>query len=87
MVELFLRHTLSRIFDSNLHTVVKVGGKDADTAITGRKLTGIVGQRVEHEEREHLVGLDHGFCRLYIKGDTFHQERRPPFRQEVEERL
>ena len=74
MVELVLGHALAGVFDGNLYTVVEVACRDGDAAVLGRELTGIVGQRVEHEEGEHLVGLDHGFRGLHLEVDALHLE-------------
>ena len=87
MVELVLCHTLAGVFDGDFHTVVKIAGRDGDAAVLGCEFTGVVGQRVEHEEGEHLVGLDDGLRGLYLKIDTLHLERRASAPQQVEERL
>ena len=87
MVELVLCHTLAGVFDGDLHTVVKIAGRDGDTAVLGRELAGVVGQCVEHKEGEYLVCFDDGFRGLHLEVDALHLERCASAPQQVEERL
>ena len=85
--QLVISHALAGVFDSDFHTIVEVAGRDGDTAVLGREFTGVVSQRVEHEEGEHLVSLDDGLRALHFKFDTLHLERRASAPQQVEKRL
>ena len=85
--ELFLGHTLPSVLDGNLHTVGKFRSRDRHPTVATGKLSGIVGNGVQHEEGEHLVGFHDGLRRLYRQIHTFHLERRTALGEDVEECL
>ena len=89
VVELFGGHATTCIFDGNLYVVgiLRLRCTDRYSPTLFCELSGIIGQRVEHEEGEHLIGLDNGIGRRHVEGDTLHLERGAPLGDEVEELL
>ena len=53
-------HAMTRISHRHLYIVILLGSRDIHMTTFGRELTGIVCQRVQHEERQHTVSLDSG---------------------------
>ena len=60
-------------------------GIDADVAASGGELAGIVGQGVEHEERQHTVGLDSRSGGTDVEFDALHEEAALALGDDVEE--
>ena len=87
MVELLLGHTRAGILDRYLYIVASHLGLHVYPALLIGKLAGIVGQCVQHKQRQHLVGLHHGIGRLNIQLNTLHQERLLTLGQHIEQRL
>ena len=85
--ELIIRHSLTRILDSNFHIVLPLRGRYTHAPPTLCELAGIVGECIQHEERQHLIGLDHSRRRRHLEVDTFHLERGAPLGEEIKKRL
>ena len=51
------------------------------------KLTGVIGDGIDHEERKGAVGLHHGICRAHLQVYAPHLETHLSFGHNVEERL
>ena len=54
-------HATSRISHRHLDIVLVFSCRDIHMTTFGRELTSIVCQRVQHEKRQHTVGLNRGF--------------------------
>ena len=87
MGQLLLGHTLTGVLDGDLHAVVMFRSRDGHAAVATGELTGIVGNRVQHEEGEHLVGFHHCLRRRYRQFHTLHLERCTALGEDVEESL
>ena len=85
--QLFFGHTLPRVLYGNLHILLLLSGGDTDVAALLSELSGIVGHRVQHEERQHTVGFQHCVRRFYVQFDTFHLEGSTALSDDVEELL
>ena len=64
MGDLLFRHSLPRILDADLHIISAFLGTDKDLPTRIREFPGIISQRVDHEQGQGLVSLDHGLGRL-----------------------
>ena len=85
--QLLVVHPLARIGYGHFYIVVGLLGADADVAALVGELAGVVGERAEHEEREHAVGL-HTCCGgLHAERDASHLEAGFSFGHDVEEGL
>ena len=62
----------ARVLHCQLHKGTDIcptgSGRDGDPPTSGRELAGIIGQSVEHEEREGAVCLDDEVGGLHVKG-------------------
>ena len=67
-------HAYASVGDREFHVVGSFGGGHGDAAPFGCKLAGVIGQRVEHEEGQYAVGLDHGLGGRYLQADALHLE-------------
>ena len=85
--ELVGGHATACIVDGDLDKVGAFGGADADAPTLVCELAGIVGQRVEHKEGEHLIGLNNGIGGFDIELDALHLERGAALGYQVEELL
>ena len=85
--QLFVSHATAGISHGQLDVVGLFGSRDGDAAALIGELAGIVGQRVEHEERQHAVGLDNGIGRFDAERHSFHIECRAAAAHDVEQRL
>ena len=74
MCQLLSRHALACIGDREFYIVVALSGRDIHPSTIIRKLTGIVGQRVEHKQGKYAVGLDGRLCRMHTELYTLHVE-------------
>ena len=87
MLKLLIGHSLTCIFNRYLNIVgFNCCLHTYLSAVVG-KLSGIVGQRVQHKQREHLVGLYHSVGWLNMKFYTFHLERFLASGQHIEQWL
>ena len=87
MFKLLVGHSLAGILYFNLNVVGFYPRLHIYTTAVIGKLTGIVGQSVQHKQSKHLVGLYNSVGRLYIKFNTFHLERLPALGQHIEQGL
>ena len=87
MSQLLFAHTDAGVADAHLHITVGFLCADTHFPTLVSKLAGIVSQRVQHEERQHTVGLHHGFGGLYDKTDALQLERHPATGHHVEQGL
>ena len=89
MSPLFLVHTPSVVRDGNLHILILSLDLSLDDHLaTGRsKLPGVVGYRIDHEERQGTVGFQNSIRRLHHEPDAFHLEARLSLLHDVEELL
>ena len=89
MRQLFLVHTLSVVRDGNLHILILCLDLSLDDHLaTGRsKLPGVVGYRIDHEERQGTVGFQNSIGRLHHEPDALHLEARLSLLHNVEELL
>ena len=89
MSQLFLVHTLSVVRDGNLHILILSLDLSLDDHLaTGRsKLPGVVGYRIDHEERQGTVGFQNSIRRLHHEPDSLHLEARLSLLHNVEELL
>ena len=85
--QLLVSHTTAGICHGQFDVVSLFGSRDGDAAALIGELAGIVGQRVEHEERQHAVGLDNGIGRFDAERHSFHIECRAAAAHDVEQRL
>ena len=85
--ELFVGHARARVADGDFHIVGGRLGTDVDVSALGRELTGVVGQRVEHEERQHGVGLHLCLRRTDVERDALHLEALTALGHNLEELL
>ena len=87
MRKLFLSHANTCISNADFHITVGCGGTYSDLPSPFRELTGIVGQRVEHEEGQYAVGLDNGISRSNNQLYAFQRERHLTSGDDIEELL
>ena len=89
VVKLLGSHATTCVINGNLYIfgILWLRGTDRYSSTLLCKLSGIVGQRVEHEEGKHLVCLDYGIGRCHVEGDALHLERGAPLGNQVEELL
>ena len=85
--QLLFTHAAARVCHRDFHIVGSILGRDVHAAALAGKLTRIVGQRVQHEQREHRVGLDRCRRRLHVERDTLHAEAGLAARHQVEQLL
>ena len=87
MCQLILCHSYARVSDGKLYVFVAFSGTDADAAALMCEFASVVGQCVQHEQREHLVGFHLGHCGFYLQVDAFHSKAAASHCHDVEERL
>ena len=85
--ELLLGHSLTSIRDGEFHIIMLLNGSNLNAPALLGKLPGIVGNGVEHEERENLVGLHHGIGIIDRQFDAFQLETHARALHDVEEFL
>ena len=86
MSQLLAIHADTRVGYRHLHVVWRLVGTDGHATLVG-KLACIVGQGVQHEERQYAVGLHDGLRRLHVEGDALHLETLAAAGENVEQRL
>ena len=74
MCQLLGRHALASIGHRQFYIAVALSGRDIHLSAILCKLTGIVGQRVQHKQGEHAVGLDGSLCGMHAELYTLHAE-------------
>ena len=72
MSQSIFTHATACVLDGYLNIVVADSGRNVDTTTTFCKLTGIVGQRVNHKECQHAVGFHGSINRFYLQINTLH---------------
>ena len=82
--QLFVSHATAGISHRQLDVVSLFSSRDSDAAALVGKLAGIVGQSVEHEKRQHTVGLYNSIGGLYAERYAFHIECRAATTHDVE---
>ena len=87
MCQLLFAHALTRICYRYLDIIGCLLSRNSYAASLRREFTGIIGQGVQHKERQHTICLYLGICGLHIQGDTFHGKGLATMRHQVEERL
>ena len=89
MSQLFLVHTLSVVRNGNFHILILSLDLSLDDHLaTGRsKLPGVIGYRIDHEERQGTVGFQNSIRRLHHESDSLHLEARLSLLHNVEELL
>ena len=87
MSQLFFSHSCPSICDRDLHIVVSLCGGHVDTSLLGCKLSGIIHQRVQHEQRQDTVGLHLGIGLFHLEGDAFHLQTLATFSHNIKQRL
>ena len=65
--QLFVTHATAGICHGQLHVVRLLGSRNGDATALVSELAGIVGQRIEHEERQNAVGLDNSIGGFYAE--------------------
>ena len=84
---LCLGESAARVGDGNLHIAVALRCADGDAAACRGELPGIVGKGVDHEERQHPVGLDDGGAVSDTEVYAFHLESHASLLHDVEHLL
>ena len=84
---LCLGESAARVGDGNLHIAVALRCADGDAAVCRGELPGIVGKGVDHEERQHPVGLDDGGAVSDTEVYAFHLESHASLLHDVEHLL
>ena len=87
VVEHLLAHAAPGIADGNLHIVGRLAGRNIHLSVASRELSGVICQGVQHEERQHAVGLDNGCGGLHLKRHSFHGKAGLAASHHVEELL
>ena len=87
MGQLFVSHATAGICHGQLDVIGLFGSRDGDAAALVGELASIVGQRIEHEERQYAVGLDNGIGRFDAERYALHIECRAAATHDVEQRL
>ena len=86
MPQLVFGNAATVILDRHFDKVAAVGGLNDDPSPTPGELAGVVGQRVDHEEGECLVGLDHEIGILHAKLYAVHGKGRAALAHQGEQR-
>ena len=87
VAQLLGRHAAARVGHGELHVVGLLQGADGHVAAAVSELAGIVSQGVQHEERQHAVGLDGGVGRYHGERHPLHVEAGLATEDEVEQGL
>ena len=87
MLRLLFRHTLPIIFNGNLNRLLHRPSRNNDMSAWRRVLSGVIGQRVEHEQREGLVGLNDSIGRLHHQINSFQPEPHVSFGNNIKQFL
>ena len=87
MVEGLLVHSFAGIANRYFHVCFSFAGADRHESITFCKLSGIICQRIKHEEGEHSVGLDYCGSWFHFKCHLFHIESCTTMGNNIEESL
>ena len=84
---LLLGHAAAVVAHSHLHIVGGFLSADPHVAAAGRKLAGVVGEGVHHEERQRLVGFHDSSGRLHFEAEALELEAHARHRHDVEQLL
>ena len=76
----------ARITNGHLYIVVRLLGIDVDATTLCREFARIVGQRIEHEERKHAVGLDDSIGGMHVERNLLHGKALTATCHHIEER-
>ena len=87
MLKLFIGHSASGIFYRDFYIISSLCGRNVDPTLTISKLSGVVGQSVQHKQSKHTVGLYYSIGRFHIQFYTLHLERCATLMQHIKQRL
>ena len=75
LTQLLRGHSLTGVFDRDLHTIINNSAANGHGASLRGKLPCIISYRIDHEQSQYPVGLHHILGGDNLKGDILHLER------------